>query len=299
MQSISRAALSKAALRLGTATALAASLASPIAAAPPPPGENPYTLDHFRCYDLWDPDIMFVEPHVTLQDEFDERRQIEEDVSIVGPNRFCAPVVKRVVDHGGNVHETPISDPDAHLTLYAFQEKTLHRPVTWNVVVKNQFGTQKILAKQPRYLAVPTEKVERGLEFPDRLDHFKCYEAYGKDIGLQVHLKDQFAEVDQVVLDPKLYCNPVRKTDSAGTEFGVRSPQLHLTCYDLMDVVPYPDNVYLSIVSRAIRNQFTSETAASTVGFFTVVFDLLCVPSYTVSASPVSGTLGPADVTSD
>jgi hypothetical protein len=290
MRSDSVSVLSKAFLLLLTgALVIVALLAMPTAAFAQ--AAPPYVLNHFRCYSLVSgppPD----KPLVTLEDQFDIRRQIEEDVWVGLPTRFCNPVTKRIENpRTGAVDGTPISDPDAHLTMYRIRDRTIHRPVSWNVVVSNQFGTQKVVARRPRFLAVPTQKLEADLEFPERLDHFKCYEAYGKEIVLKVTLNDQFEQANVVVLDPKLFCNPTRKTDTAGVRFGVQSAHLHLTCYDLIEVPTGPFS-FVTIVNRLIRNQFTT---TGPIEAYTDE-DLLCVPSRKVSYNVV-GPGGPEELT--
>jgi hypothetical protein len=288
MRSDSISVLSKAGLLLAGSIALVAFLVAPIAAFAQ--AAPPYVLNHFRCYSLFSgppPEDLTV----TLQDQFDVRRQIMEDLWLGLPTRFCNPVAKRIEDRTGDVTGTPISDPDAHLTMYRIRDRTIHRPVTWNVVVSNQFGTQKVRAGRPRFLAVPTHKLEPGLEFPERLDHFKCYEASGKEIVRKVNLSDQFEIANVVVLDPKLFCNPTRKIDSAGNSFGVQSAHLHLTCYDLIEL-PAGTFSFIQIVNRLISNQFTT---AGLIEAYTDE-DLLCVPSRKVSYN-VAGPGGPEDLT--
>jgi hypothetical protein len=180
---------------------------------------NPPPLDHFPCYPLLEgpqPDVLAIQ----LQDQFDIFLGLALPANadlltyLVGqPTRFCNPVEKTVVQRDGTLVTTPISDPDAHLTLYRIFRQAVSAPallavpaVTWRVRVRNQFGEQKVEATRPVALAVPTLKLEAGLQFPEDLDHFKCYEARGNSVRRQ--LEDQFEAARVAVLSPRLFCNP-------------------------------------------------------------------------------------------
>jgi hypothetical protein len=68
------------------------------------------------------------------------------------------------------------------------------------------------------------------------LDHFKCYEAGGRDINAVVTLTDQFRAANTQVLWPFLFCNPTTKTvlntaTGAAVTTPVTHPLAHLTCY--------------------------------------------------------------------
>ena len=239
-----------------------------------PPGP---VLDHFRCYTVLvghDPD----DTQVQLLDQFDFRLGVTEQVWVGGPVRFCNPVEKAVQGRGGSVVITPVEDPNAHLTMYRIAEQIVLPPVTWRVEVRNQFGRQRLQVDRPHVLAVPTEKVEAGLVFPEELDHFKCYRAEGGRVRRLARLEDQFETAIVTVLEPRLFCNPVRKTDAAGTVTGVQNAADHLTCYDVSLFLPGGTTVVEDVV---VDNQFTG---AST-GDLEVVTDedLLCVPSRKIS----------------
>ena len=121
---------------------------------PPPSG-----LDHFRCYPAIVTPGAVNQPtfpiHVTLKDQFDKQ---PEGVSVLGGVAFCAPADK---SHNGKI--TSIQNPLDHLTCYVFEETTTApatAPVAPAVAVftQNQFGTERFLVKQARYLCVPTLK---------------------------------------------------------------------------------------------------------------------------------------------
>lgn len=253
-------------LAVSSLIALAGSL--PVAAQAP----GAPVLDHFRCYSLLlgpqSDDLQ-----VRLQDQFDVALGIIEDVWVGGPFLFCNPVEKAVQGRTGLI-VTPIADPNAHLTFYRIAPQTVHAPQAWRVEISNQFGKQRLEVRRPRLLAVPTQKLEGNLAFPERLDHFKCYDARGKEIARRARLRDQFENELVAVLEPRLFCNPTRKTDSAGVDFPIKNAGGHLTCYDLSLLTPLGTTRTLD---RVIANQFTG----GSTGDIVVVTDedLLCVPT--------------------
>ena len=249
-------------------------IGSPPTAAQVPPAP---VLDHFRCYTVLlghDPD----DAQVQLQDQFDLRLGVTEQVWVGGPVRFCNPVEKTVQGRRDELIVTPIADPNAHLTMYRIAEQTVLPPVSWRVEVRNQFGRQRLAVDEPHILALPTHKMEGDLDFPEDLDHFKCYRAEGRRIRRAARLADQFETAIVTVLEPRLFCNPTRKIDAAGVPTGVQNAAGHLTCYDVSLLLPGGTTVVEDLV---IDNQFTG---AST-GDLEVVTDedLLCVPSRKVS----------------
>ena len=63
------------------------------------------------------------------------------------------------------------------------------------------------------------------------IDHFKCYEANGDPVNVNVNLEDQFGvEPGVPVEEPKLFCNPVDKNGE-----GIGDPTAHLTGYEIGD----------------------------------------------------------------
>ena len=138
--------------------------------------------------------------------------------------RLCNPVEKI---HRRRVF--PIPDRTAHLTLYL--APTDNVTPTRRVVFANQFGRGRLLTFNPIILATPTQKNNEG--FSERLDHYKCYRAYGPAANAVVTLKDQFGVAEQVQVGrPLLFCNPTRKIhDTVGTVFPVNNAIDHLVCY--------------------------------------------------------------------
>ena len=75
------------------------------------------------------------------------------------------------------------------------------------------------------------------------LNHYKCYEAVGPTVVLEVSLVDQFDDVTVVVLQGKYFCNPVEKT-AAGITFPIVDEEAHMTCYLVDNPTPYDIQVY-------------------------------------------------------
>lgn len=240
-------------------------------------------LDHFRCYSLLQAPVSS-QPQVSLQDEFDLKLGIRENVWVGPAVEFCNPVEKTLLATAGPPVVTPIADPNQHLTLYRIPEQTVAAPAVWAVGLANQFGRQLLWVRQPVVLAVPTQKIEADLAFPQGLDHFKCYVASGRILSRPVQLHDQFETAVVAVLQPRLYCNPTQKVDAAGRVTPVVNPAGHLTCYAIRLTDPAGTT---ESVQRTIANQFTDAAGAGIVA----VTDerLLCAPSQEVFARQVPG----------
>jgi len=173
-------------------------------------------IDHFKWY--FANGTERIDEVVYLEDQF---CTINATVgSAVG---FANPVIK----WHGNV--TPISNPDHHLTAYGLDYEG--EPQTYQVEVKNQFGTQNLTVYGPIGLLVPTQK--EGHQPPVGLDHYLLYVVNeGNYVGEVVSLQDQFDSGPQesMVYDPVYFANPVRKTHGNNvTE--IVNPDVHLVVY--------------------------------------------------------------------
>lgn len=180
-------------------------------------------LGHFKCYQtLGNP----VDQAVKTQDQFDIKDQTGFDETFVRRAvRLCNPVAKL---HRGRVFDIP--DRQAHLTMYI--TTPTDTTSTRIVSIANQFGRTRIRTFSSLVLATPTEKNNEG--FPEGLDHYKCYRAYGRPANTVVTLRDQFGVQDRAKVGaPVLFCNPTRKVDAAGNVFGVKNATDHLTCYQI------------------------------------------------------------------
>jgi hypothetical protein len=205
---------------------------------------------HFRCY-IVSEQTPAPATEVTLSDQFIE----DATLSVDEPLQFCAPTSKNGAE---------ILEPEEHLTMYAApQELTPHL----TVFTEDQFGERTLEVVGARYLLVPTQKLVGGLEFPERLNHYWCYETNGERVGVSVTLEDQFSGPDTVrVEQPVLFCNSVVKIH-AGARFRIEERQVHLTCYDIHG----PQRT--EATEFGVMNQLETDT-------FTVTsWELLCVPS--------------------
>lgn len=230
-------------------------------------------LDHFKCYLTEGTKSMGV--LVKLSDQFGS-----EEARVLDANRFCNPVEKRRIDAAGKEEVTPIANPDHHLKFYRIEAANEAPPRMLSV--DNQFGKeQKLEITQPRFLAVPAQKLlPNDHQPPQGLDHFKCYEVVGKSADLAVGLRDQFLSDSEVkVLDPTLLCVPVAKIHN-DKETPIQHPADHLLCYQI-EGKQFQSDV------RA-RDQFGDE------GFKVNAASLLCLPSLTkvaIDEQPAPGEI--------
>ncbi len=172
-------------------------------------------LEHFKCYKP--KAASFNQRQVQLTDQFGTRT-----ADITGRNELCNPVRKR---------QEPFRNKLAHLTCYATTSSDLNR----EVVVRNQFGSQRLMVHKARRLCVPSDK--RELQDPwkartTEIDHFQCYGVtavtgllrYGP-IG-KVRLEDQFGVQTVRIGDPLQLCAPVQKNTTPSLHV-----VKHLVCY--------------------------------------------------------------------
>jgi hypothetical protein len=149
-------------------------------------------------------------------------------------------VTKTVV--GGETF--PASNPRAHLVCYKITEPTQPTPT---VDVKNQFGTARLVPRQPNLLCLPSWKSLVGVPQttkpqPPGLSHFTCYPVSVKSGAYHppaILLKDEFtsqpvsATVNPI---PAELCLPTEKI--VGTHhFPILDPITHLLCFP---VTPTP-----------------------------------------------------------
>jgi hypothetical protein len=190
---------------------------------------------------------------VTLEDQFGRAE------ALVGrPALLCNPARKNDED---------IGDPTAHLVCHQTRDRAERR----DVLVRNQFGDQRLVAAKPGLLCVPSEK--NGERSALALDHFRCYRAKPRRKGAArrvVALQDQFGTARAVVGPPVVFCNPTRKNDE-----GIGHPAAHLACY----------------ATRESRRQGRAATAAvrNQLGSFALRLGrpgLLCVPTLKSEPAP-------------
>jgi hypothetical protein len=212
---------------------------------------------HFRCYEI-STQTPGPPRTVALEDQF-----LEATLSIDEPELFCPPTSKNGL---------PIEEPDEHLTTYSAPS-----PLEPDLMVstEDQFGLRTLRVIGARELFVPTQKLVGELDFPNRLNHYWCYEARGPKVGQTVSLDDQFGSDTVRVERPHRFCNPVEKVSAEG-RFRIIEREVHLTCYEIFGPQATEPQ------SFGVLNQFEEDT-------FTVTsFQLLCVPSAKLGFTPVS-----------
>jgi len=173
-------------------------------------------LDHFKVYKQYLPTKS---QRVVLKGQFDRRRLPAE---LERMSYFATPVRK---------NSSKMIDQNAHLGFYELHGRPEPRRV---VLIRNQFGLQRLYLDEPRYLLVPAEKVERGSAPPKRLDHFKAYYVLqGEPLNRPATLSDQIERSERVrVARPVFFCVPVEKTHGRKTT-KIQNPEGHLTFYSI------------------------------------------------------------------
>jgi hypothetical protein len=132
-----------------------------LAAAPPASARVDVEAEtHFRCYIVSEQTPQPAQT-VTLSDQF----LSNVTLSVDEPLQFCAPTSKNGAE---------IEEPEEHLTMYAAPAPLTPHPTVWT---QDQFGPRTLEVVSAQYLLVPTQKQVGGLEFPERLNHYWCYEA--------------------------------------------------------------------------------------------------------------------------
>lgn len=157
-------------------------------------------LDHFKFYSAG---THYREFKVGLKGQFDKKQILHY---IAGPAYFGNPVSK---NRGG------ILDKNAHLSLYRMHAMDTIEEPTRLVYGKNQFGEFKLYIGAPVALLTPAMKIEKGLAFPQKLNHFKCYYVlkFSEFKPQRVSLQDQFDKkpISVSLARPVLFCVPVIK----------------------------------------------------------------------------------------
>jgi len=214
------------------------------------------TLPHENHYKVY-PTILipYVKP-VGLVDQFGA---ITVDYFTL--EKFANPTEKIHVD--GTV--SPIVDPLIHQTWWRID---VPQPARTRVVI-DQFGSSEWIIRDARYLVNPALKnVEPdplGGPPPPVWNHYLCYDALGPTVGKPVILVDQFGQCNVVVIQGKLFCNPVEKR-ADGIIYPIIDYQAHLACYVVQNATP---------MTRSI-------TAIDQFGYWqlqTYDNDCLCVPA--------------------
>jgi hypothetical protein len=211
-------------------------------------------LEHFKCYSARS-ETPFRRRSVALRDQFGAH-----SARVVRPRQLCNPAQK---------NSEPFENRRAHLECYAI-DRTSPAFSAQDVLIRNQFGPDRLRLGQPDGLCLPTAKssvrrrpVPLGAE--NRIDHFRCFPARSASTfrARRVRLRDQFGRERVRVIVPNRLCAPVQK---GRTE--VEHPVAHLTCYRIREISgpTLPRRV-------RVRNQFRRTVVAA------VKPQSLCVPS--------------------
>jgi len=107
--------------------------------------------DHFVCYAA--PTLTTIPAKVTLQDQFDVKRDKDEVLKALQPAFFCAPVQKK---HANNPVQ-PLIDAKTFLAVYKIFPQDMWN---WRVNTLDQFGDRRLDVIGSRLLAVPSTKVD-------------------------------------------------------------------------------------------------------------------------------------------
>ncbi len=176
--------------------------------------------DHFKVYRV---QTIETSHAVKLEGQFD--RQGARRARLGNITHFANPVTKN--DH-------KIYHPNYHLTWYELEQQS--REPDRDVSFNNQIGDQKWGIGAPKYLVVPTQKIEQGGDFPSRLDHYKCYEVIDvpephQDTG-ELTIADQWTKQRVALGKPRFFCVPVEKTYQGETT-PIQLSAWHLAVYDI------------------------------------------------------------------
>ena len=197
-------------------------------------------LDHFKVYEVDKVEVGF---RVRLTDQFADNPKESHLHSL----SFFANPTSKVHKNG---EEVSIKDKNAHLTWYEIDQEQQEPRRT--VRFANQFGEHSVDIKDPRFLLVPTQKIsDEGSEFPESLDHFKCYEVIEVNTAPQppvVKLSDQFGSEQVKVRRVRFFCLPVMKERENGEVYDIMNAADHFAVYDIT-----PKEHQLGI---AVKDQF-------------------------------------------
>ncbi len=173
-------------------------------------------LDHFKVYKQYYPTKSY---SVRVQGQFDK---IQVPARLHQMDYFANPARK---------NGSRIINKQAHLAFYQLIQRREPRRV---VILRNQFGLQRLILGRPLYLLVPSQKIEKGSRFPRGLDHFKAYQVLaGEHLLRKVSLVDQMSKEQSVEVDrPEFFCVPVRKLYGRKAT-GISNRRGHLTFYSI------------------------------------------------------------------
>ncbi|MCK5232088.1 MAG: hypothetical protein KAR13_17585 [Desulfobulbaceae bacterium] len=176
-------------------------------------------LDYFKLYDI-EPKP-WVEYHVDLQGQFDEE---PERTDVTRLRLFANPVSK---------NREAIYDRNAHLAVYQLAVHPWFLDPKRKIVAESQFGKHSFDIGHDFALLAPAKKYERGLRFPEALDHYKVYSVepeHRDSLDADVTLQDQFSEVEAKIQNLVAFAVPAEKKH-AEEKYEVRNEKAHLMIF--------------------------------------------------------------------
>jgi hypothetical protein len=177
--------------------------------------------NHYLVYQL--NQLYTVDIPVTLFDQFDQFFPPPYSTNNLVMDKFANPVSK---------NGEPFFDFQIHQTWWQINDPQDVKEVG----LLNQFGHQEWEVTDGRYLILPALKDEPG-QIP-LWNHYKCYDAVGEPVHLDVVLQDQWGTYTSIAVDPVLFCNPCIKELAGGIRYEIETPEAHLAVYRLEPPIP-------------------------------------------------------------
>lgn len=182
-------------------------------------------LDHFKVYEV---EAAEVDIQVRLKD------QLAAD-----PKEAQLEALKYFANPTRKVHEEAavgVTDANRHFNWYAIRQEQPEPQRTIRFL--NQFGQHSVDIGDPRFLLVPAQKTsDENSEFPESLDHYKCYEVTEVNVAPAppvAVLGDQFSREEEVkVGEPRFFCMPVMKEWEGTEPRDIVNAEEHLAVYEI------------------------------------------------------------------
>lgn len=125
----------------------------------------------------------------------------------------------------------PLFDVNAHLIGY--RPNVQHTRPTREVDIENQLGKATVSLADAIGLLTPAMKRERRLSFPQKLDHYKLYDASSATLANKIYnLKDQFGSVEVMVFQVEALGVPVAEVHGQDVS-PIHNERAHLTLYSV------------------------------------------------------------------
>ena len=221
-------------------------------------------LDHYKVYR-----VAFPFPSgasVILEDQFGRSNHIVSSLE-----KFSVTAAK---NPGPN--QPPIVNPEAHLSWWTINDDG--NTGVRRVVASHQFGEHELTTGKARYLLAPAAKNQPLPPQLPILDHFKCYDATGPGLVIDITLLTQFPTSPSPehvrILDPVYFCNPTSK-EREGEVNEILQPAAHLVCYK---IIASPS----SGITVQMSDQFLFNAQ-----LILAESELLCIPAFKDQAVPV------------